>query len=208
MFETFNTSRCEAMVITGVQAMQLAKVGSGDGNRRESNGTASQGQGATAQSLSMTQAELVMKRLVEEGWFEMSEKGFYSLSPRGLIELRGWLVETYNDEEENDYRANRIKFCAACKDVITVGQRCSSRNCLGRLHDLCVRNFFRMQKAEKCPVCKAPWPGDKYVGERALTTSERSTQGGRRGRNTGDGNPSQPAREDRGSESDHSGTVG
>jgi non-structural maintenance of chromosomes element 1 len=120
IFETFNTSRCEAMVITGVQAMQLAKAGSGDASRRESNGTASQSQGATAQSLSMTQAELVMKRLVEEGWFEMSEKGFYSLSPRGLIELRGWLVETYNDDEENDYRANRIKFCAACKDVITV----------------------------------------------------------------------------------------
>jgi len=168
IFETYNTSRCEAMVITGVQAIQLAKAGSGDANRRESNGAASQSQGATAQSLSMTQAELVLKRLVEEGWFETSEKGYYSLSPRGLIELRGWLVETYNDEEENDYRANRIKFCAACKDVITVGQRCSNRNCLGRLHDICVRNFFRMQKAENCPVCKVPWPGDKYVGERAI----------------------------------------
>lgn len=135
IFETYNTSRCEAMVITGVQAIQLAKAGSGDANRRESNGAASQSQGATAQSLSMTQAELVLKRLVEEGWFETSEKGYYSLSPRGLIELRGWLVETYNDEEENDYRANRIKFCAACKDVITVVSYISTPRMKGRNAD-------------------------------------------------------------------------
>lgn len=30
-----------------------------------------------------------------------------------------------------------------------------------------------MQQAEKCPVCEAEWPGDKFVGERAvLATNE------------------------------------
>lgn len=46
-----------------------------------------------------------------------------------------------------------------------------------------MRNFFRMQQAEQCPVCKAPWPGDKFVGERAITTSERYMQGKSRSHN-------------------------
>ncbi|OKL62105.1 hypothetical protein UA08_02146 [Talaromyces atroroseus] len=181
MFETYNTRRLEAMVVSSMQAIQLAKASSeNNANRRESTNNAATNQGGAAQSLTMTQAESMLGRLVEEGWFEKSSKGFYSLSPRGLMELRGWLVETYNDEDEHGHRARRIKFCAACKDIITAGQRCSNRECLGRLHDTCVRNFFRMQQAERCPVCKIEWPGDKFVGERAITTSERYMQGRRR----------------------------
>lgn len=35
-------------------------------------------------------------------------------------------------------------------------------------------SFFRMQQAEKCPVCKEDWPGDMFVGEKALTAKPRS----------------------------------
>lgn len=41
-----------------------------------------------------------------------------------------------------------------------------------------------MQQAEKCPVCKAAWPGDKFVGERAVTSTDRYLQGKRRSTNT------------------------
>ncbi|GAB1197193.1 Nse1 non-SMC component of SMC5-6 complex-domain-containing protein [Aspergillus pseudonomiae] len=183
MFDTNNTRRSEAMVVSGMQAIQLAKASSGDASRRESN-TATQSQGGAAQSLSMSQAETVLKQLVEEGWLEKSRKGFYSLSPRGLMELRGWLVATYNDENEDGRRMDKIKFCAACRDIITMGQRCGNRDCAGRLHDHCIRNFFRMQQAEQCPVCQASWPGDKFVGERAITVTERYMQGRRRSTNT------------------------
>lgn len=30
-----------------------------------------------------------------------------------------------------------------------------------------------MQQAQKCPVCKQDWPGDKFVGERAIAASNR-----------------------------------
>ncbi|OJJ79826.1 non-structural maintenance of chromosomes element 1 family protein [Aspergillus glaucus CBS 516.65] len=184
MFETHNTMISEAMVVSGMQAMQLARVSSADagagGSRRESMGT----QGGAVQSLTMSQAETVMQQLVDEGWMEKSRKGFYGLSPRGLMELRGWLVATYNDEMDDGRRADKVKFCAACRDIITVGQRCANRDCAGRLHDICIRNFFRMQQAEKCPVCKAAWPGDKFVGERAVTSTDRYLQGKRRSTNT------------------------
>ncbi|KAE8153497.1 Nse1 non-SMC component of SMC5-6 complex-domain-containing protein [Aspergillus avenaceus] len=181
MFDTNNNRLSEAMVVSSMQATQLAKAPSAD--RREST-SATQTQGGAANSLTMSQAETVLGQLVDEGWLEKSRKGFYCLSPRGLMELRGWLVATYNDENEDGRRMNKIKFCAACKDIITVGQRCGNRDCSGRLHDHCIRNFFRMQQAEQCPVCKASWPGDRFVGERAITNTERYMQGRRRSGNT------------------------
>ncbi|EZF65018.1 hypothetical protein H104_02764 [Trichophyton rubrum CBS 289.86] len=167
MFESNNTSRCEAMVVSSIEAVRLARTGA-NLNRRQSEGVPQSG---TAQPLSMREAEGMLSRLVAEGWLEMS-RGYYSLSPRALMELRGWLVETYNEEEDENgdtHRNNRIKTCFACKEIITVGQRCSTRRCSGRLHQNCIRNFFRLQQAEVCPVCKTRWTGDCFVGERALT---------------------------------------
>ncbi|KAJ5999366.1 hypothetical protein N7451_007176 [Penicillium sp. IBT 35674x] len=171
MFDTNNTRICEGMVITPMQSLNLRS--SAEANRRRSTNATQQTQGGATQSLTMTQAENMMKHLVEEGWLEKSRKDYYSLTPRALMELRGWLVSEYNDEMESGRRMNRIKFCSACKDIITVGQRCEDRDCLGRLHDHCMRSFFRMQRAEKCPVCKKDWPGDKFVGERAVTSVSR-----------------------------------
>jgi hypothetical protein len=125
MFETYNTRRQEAMVVSSMQAIQLAKP-SADGNRRESTQSSALTQGSSGQGLSMSQAERMMKKLVEEGWFEKSSKGFYSLSPRSLIELRAWLVATYNDMDDDDdpdggaERNYKVKMCAACRDIITV----------------------------------------------------------------------------------------
>ncbi|RAL06691.1 non-structural maintenance of chromosomes element 1 family protein [Aspergillus homomorphus CBS 101889] len=193
MFETHNTRRCEAMVVSGIQALQLAKVSGDASQRRESGLLPSQSQttltqgaqtqpdsqvvGGAVQSLTMSQAEMLLKQLVEEGWFGKSRNGFYSLSPRGLMELRGWLVATYNDEAEG---IRKIKLCAACKDLITAGQRCVNRDCLGRLHDHCLRHFFRSQQADICPVCKEIWPGNKFVGERAVTQADQEMHARRR----------------------------
>lgn len=41
-----------------------------------------------------------------------------------------------------------------------------------------------MQQAEQCPVCNAPWPDDKFVGEKAITTTNQYLQGKRRSTNT------------------------
>ncbi|KZF21247.1 DNA repair protein Nse1 [Xylona heveae TC161] len=182
MFETFNTPRREIMAITSMQALQLNKVPTDRARRESQNGNATQG--SSGQSLTMLQAEKMLKQLVAEGWFEKSVAGFYSLSPRALIELRGWLMETYNDVGEEDDEggepSQRIKTCFACKDIVTVGQRCSERSCPVRLHDICTQNFFRAQQATNCPQCKREWTGNNYVGERAVTTTEEYMRGRRR----------------------------
>lgn len=119
MFITNNTMRCEGMAATQMQAVQLHRVG--DANRRQSQAAdTQQPQGGATQSLRMTQAETMVKNLIEEGWLHKSLKGYLSLTPRALMELRTWLVLTYNDETREGHRAHRIKKCAACKDIITV----------------------------------------------------------------------------------------
>lgn len=118
MFETYNTPRHEIMAITSMQAVGLAKASSD--RRQTQNG--SETQGTAGQNLTLMQAEKMLKSLVEEGWFEKSRKGFYTLSPRALMELRGWLLETYNDDDDEDEdggRVLKIKQCFACKEIIT-----------------------------------------------------------------------------------------
>ena len=112
-----NKGRREAMCMNSMEAIQLAKPS----GRRETQNGATQTNGG--QGLSLRDAEQMMTRLVEEGWLEKSKHGFYSLSPRALMELKGWLVDTYNepaDEEDDEPRKDKIKKCHACSEIVTV----------------------------------------------------------------------------------------
>ena len=116
MFDTYNTRKREIMAITSMQAVGLAK----SSNDRRTTQNGSETQGSIGQGLTMRDAEKVLKNMVEEGWFEKSRKGFYSLTPRALMELRGWLMESYNYEgEDEEERVIKIKQCYACKEIVT-----------------------------------------------------------------------------------------
>ncbi|EHY60603.1 hypothetical protein HRR83_000380 [Exophiala dermatitidis] len=173
-----NKGKREAMCLSAIEAIQVGRAKS----RRETqndNNAATTTTSSTAGMLGARDAEAMLGKLLDEGWLEKSKLGFYSLSPRALMELKGWLVDTYNDEDEDGHRRDKIKFCHACKEIITVGQRCPRRECSCRLHNICTQNFFRMQRSQTCPLCQTEWDGQHYVGEKAITTSE-SYQSGRR----------------------------
>lgn len=118
-----NRGKNEAMCLSSIQVVQLAKS-IGRRNTQGAQGDASQ---AIQPRLTGHEAEDLMKKLEAEGWLEKSEAGFYTLSPRALMELKGWLVDAYNepaDEEgDQDARPQKIKFCHACKEIITVVSR-------------------------------------------------------------------------------------
>lgn len=176
MFETNNSARAEVMAVNSMQAVKLAKAPNDSAARRESGAggqTQRAGQAASA-GLTLAQAERVLADLVSEGWLELSAKGYYTLTPRALMELRGWLIDTYNepsdeeDDEDDEEPRERIKFCKACKEIVSMGQRCPTLTCPARLHDGCVRNMFRAQGGnEQCPVCKTAWTDAPPVGEKA-----------------------------------------
>ena len=187
MFETNNTRKREVMAVTSWQALELNKVP--DSDRRESGAATQQDTQPQNASIPMNQAEKVLRLLVSESWFELSDRGFYTLSPRALMELRGWLIDTYNDgdddsESDQGHPHEKIKVCMACREIVTQGQRCPdpTLRCPARLHSHCVGKMWRAQGGrEICPTCKKEWKEPLPVGEKAAKRTRQSgSMGGRR----------------------------
>lgn len=165
MFETYNTPRHEVMAITSMQAVRLHKPPSED-RRETQNGSATQG--SAGQGLTMMQAEKMLKTLVEEGWFEKSRKGYYSLSPRALMELRGWLMESYNDAGDEDedgdgQHAMKIKQCYACREIITIVSILINPSTAGKL---------RSSPGSAMSQKKLPMPSSRYLHAEFLPGAE------------------------------------
>ncbi|KAI5917137.1 Nse1 non-SMC component of SMC5-6 complex-domain-containing protein [Camillea tinctor] len=184
MFEKYNTPRMEVMCLDEMQANKLR------GAPRPSDAqhlppadedTVMQEEHAL-RGLKSSEAEAVMRSMVAEGWFERSrEGGLYGLSARALLELRAWLVHSYNDPDAEDGEWQRVKFCEACREIVTVGQRCADRDCGARLHDICLDAFWRTRGGKReCPRCARAWDGRHFVGERAVTETEAYRRGRRR----------------------------
>lgn len=176
MFETYNTRRREVMGVTSMQALErkITKgVSAGGRQSLENSQTVDKG-------VTNDQAEKCLNGLVAEGWFERSKEGWYTLSPRALLELQTWLVNEYNDEDAEADDWQRIKFCEACKGIMTMGRRCADLECNVRLHDICQEAFFNSRADRNCPRCETPWDGKHFVGQRAITSTEDYLKGKRR----------------------------
>ncbi len=186
MFDKYNTPRMEVIALTDMQAVKLARPNRRESAVNRSEDEPTQSQTTVDRGLKHSEVETVLENLVGGGWFEKSREGFYSLTPRALLELRPWLLGTFNypDAEEGEWQ--RIKFCEACKDIVTVGVRCAEPDCIVRVHDICEEAFWRTRRDKKCPRCSREWAGKLYVGERAVTSTQayqrgRRQSGGRRG---------------------------
>ncbi|PHH59494.1 hypothetical protein CDD82_2450 [Ophiocordyceps australis] len=180
IFDTYNTPRMEVVAITEMQAMKLARPP----NRRQSQANDDddevQDQPAAEKGLKHSEVEDVLRNLVDQDWLEKSKDGFYSPTPRTLLELRPWLIEVYNDPDAEPDEWQRIKLCEACKDILTIGRRCQEPSCNLRLHDICHEAFFRSRRSKNCPKCDTAWTGERYVGERAITMTKAYQKGRRR----------------------------
>lgn len=163
IFETNNSRRKEVMAITSMQALEI-QIRKGNSDK----------------GLTQTEAEALLSSLEKENWLERSPKGYYSLAPRALMELRTWLIDNYNDNE--DPNANqKIKFCEACREIVTVGQRCIDLDCNTRLHNICEAAFWKSRPSRNCPKCELQWNGENYVGEKAITIEEENLRRKSRG---------------------------
>ncbi|KAI0838900.1 putative DNA repair protein Nse1 [Hypoxylon sp. FL0890] len=186
MFDKYNTPRMEVLCLDGMQANKLRTAPRTEDENGQANGEGEDGesqvqtQSSGLKGLKSSEVEAVMRSMVDEGWFERSREGFYSLSPRALMELRSWLINEYNDPDAEPDEWQRIKFCEACREIVTVGQRCAERDCLARLHDICEEAFWRTRRERKCPRCEREWDGRHFVGERAVTETEAYQRGRRR----------------------------
>jgi hypothetical protein len=183
MFEDNNTKIREVMAIKGMSATNLAKAP----RNRQSQVVDAEEEDAQAEnvkSIKHDEAEKVLLQLVTQGFFEKSRKGYYSLAPRALMELRTYLKETYNEppaeDDDEPPPIIRIKDCEGCREIVTVGLRCNNRECPVRWHDGCANQYFRGQGGvSKCPGCDTVWTGNVFVGERADRVPQRASTHGR-----------------------------
>ncbi|KAK3390310.1 RING-like domain-containing protein [Podospora didyma] len=168
MFEEHNTPRMEVMAVDEAQAIKASRPSR---QQRESaahahvNGEDGESAaGPVDRGLKHSEVLALLSSLVAEGWLEKSRDGFYSLSPRSLMELMSWLMATYNDPDSED-EWQHIKFCEACKEIITYGQRCTERDCTVRIHDICAEAYFRARRETKCPRCQTAWDGNHFASK-------------------------------------------
>jgi adenosyl cobinamide kinase/adenosyl cobinamide phosphate guanylyltransferase len=180
MFEKLNTPRMEIMAVEENECFKISRPPArppprqGDGAEDEAQTqTQTQTQGGD-KALKHSEILTLLANLVGEGWLEKSRAGYYSLTPRSLLELKSWLIDTYNEprDEGEPEVWQPIKFCEACKEIVTVGQRCSDPDCLMRIHDICARPYWDGRPDKKCPRCQKEWTDKLYVGERAVTSTE------------------------------------
>ncbi|APA08810.1 hypothetical protein SS1G_02603 [Sclerotinia sclerotiorum 1980 UF-70] len=174
MFETFNTKGKELMAITSTQAIHSSIIG---GSGRQSIGD--EDMQVVDNGVKRSDGERILSELIAQGWFERSERGYYSLTPRAILELRSWLIDTYNDSDDPD-EWQPIKNCEACKGIVTVGLRCSKRDCIVRLHKICQSAYFNSRPNKNCPRCETEWDGKNYVGEKVVTSTEDNLREKRR----------------------------
>ena len=179
IFDTYNTPRMEKMCVTMQEATALSRPPrhAPDPVTGEATQTSSADRG-----LRHSDVHRVMDELVASGWLEKSPDGFYAPAPRALMELRTWLLDTYNDPDAPADEWQRIKSCEGCREVVTHGQRCAERDCPARIHDICEEALWRARRARTCPRCEREWKGDKFVGERAITSTKAYRQARGRGR--------------------------
>ncbi len=172
MFETFNTQRMEVMAITEAQALKLARPPR-DRASGVNGASGEASQSAIDRGLKHSEVLAVLTSLVTAGWWERSRAGYYSLTPRSLLELFPWLIATYNDEDADGDDWLPIKFCESCKEIVIVGERCANRDCNIRLHQNCSGSFWAGRHDQECPKCKTEWDGRHFVGEKAVTNAVR-----------------------------------
>ncbi|KAI8936822.1 hypothetical protein NX059_006059 [Plenodomus lindquistii] len=193
MFETNNTSKREVMALTHTEASQLARPSRRNRHSQVNSNNNDDDEAATQAAadpgISIQEADMVLSTLVQQSFFQKSRKGYFSLAPRALMELRAYLKETYNeaaDEAEDGVERIRIHDCEGCKEIVTFGVRCNRKECGVRWHDACANSFYRGKGRDgrKCPSCGTECSGDVYVGERADMVRRRNSTGGGARRST------------------------
>jgi non-structural maintenance of chromosomes element 1 len=101
MFDTGNSIHEEVFAVRSTEAANLCS--------------------STGVGLTKTAGEAAVDTFIREGWLEKSRAGFYTLSERGLLELRSYLTDMFNDleEEGEGTRIDKIRTCHACQEIIT-----------------------------------------------------------------------------------------
>lgn len=95
--------------------------------------------------LSLEESEHFLQDLECYGWLERYREN-YTLSTRGLVELKKFLLDTYGKSPEGT-----ISTCFGCDDILTRGFSCSNPDCHIRFHSHCRDLVHKSKNSDDCP---------------------------------------------------------
>lgn len=100
---------------------------------------------------------ILLERLVDDGWLEITDLDRVVLSPMCLAELGDFLSRKYGYITAEDILGKLLK-CIVCESVVTLGYRCERKDCHVAYHKKCL-NFYRRNHDE----CSAAGCGRKVL---------------------------------------------
>ncbi|ODQ47347.1 hypothetical protein PICMEDRAFT_71427 [Pichia membranifaciens NRRL Y-2026] len=93
----------------------------------------------------LEEADLFLKDLECYGWLERNLNN-YTLAPRGLVELKKYLIDTYGKCPEGT-----VSVCYGCGDILTRGIACSNASCHVHFHRYCCELVQKSRDDNSCP---------------------------------------------------------
>jgi hypothetical protein len=72
--------------------------------------------------LTKTAGEAAIQAFIREGWLEKSRNGFITVTERALLELKGYVMEMFNDiddDGEEGGRVDKMRTCNGCQEIVT-----------------------------------------------------------------------------------------
>ncbi|KAL8286498.1 hypothetical protein RQP46_004515 [Phenoliferia psychrophenolica] len=103
----------------------------------------------------------VIASFVAKGWLHQTDYARLTLSHRARFELKKYLRETFEDDEETNAHERSHVNCSLCIELVTVGWACPNDQCTVRLHRQCT-SWLNGHNG-KCPgetnaECGQQWP--------------------------------------------------
>ncbi|CAK7903191.1 hypothetical protein CAAN3_06S05468 [[Candida] anglica] len=130
------------------------------------------------QTLNKTSREsnVLLSRLVDDGWFDVTEEDRVTLSIRSICELKHYLIDKYgvfDGEDVSQQSGGKLFVCRQCKELVTQGEKCVDSKCPISFHYKCL-DFYKRSNDVKCPnydVCGYVW-SDQHDGSEDETKNE------------------------------------
>lgn len=92
---------------------------------------------------------ILLQKLVDDGWIEITDLDRVVLSSMCLAELRNYLDDKYGYLSISDSLGKLLK-CFVCENIVTLGYKCDSKECCAAYHKKCLGFYERDH--EECPI--------------------------------------------------------
>lgn len=94
-------------------------------------------------------AELLLRRLVDDGWLAVSDRSRVLLSETALAELRIYLVDRFGVFSADD-ALGKLLLCVVCSSLVTTGTKCVQAECSAAFHSKCFTVYSRNHELCQC----------------------------------------------------------